>query len=178
MKRSISNRNSSRGLRQRRLQLAGLGILVMGLLYSCRAQSASLPAGFSEQTIGGTWNEAVGLLFEDNGRMYVWERAGRVWIIENGVKASTPLIDLNDEVGGWRDFGLLGFALDPNFRQNGYIYLLYVVDRHYLLNFGTPSYNPASNQYFAATIGRITRYTARSSDGFRSVDMTSRRILL
>src|SRR4051812_3305897 len=178
MKRSISNRNSSRGLRQRRLQLAGLGILVMGLLYNCHAQSASLPAGFSEQTIGGTWNEAVGLLFEDNGRMYVWERAGRVWIIENGVKASTPLIDLHEEVGGWRDFGLLGFALDPNFRANGYIYLLYVVDHHYLTKFGTTNYNASVDEYYEATIGRITRYTANASDGFRSVDMNSRRVLL
>lgn len=153
-----------------------------GLLFSCvlswRMEAATLPVNFSEQQIGGTWNEAVGLLFEDNGRMYVWERGGRVWIVENGVKSATPLIDISEEVGGWRDFGLLGFVLDPNFRQNGYIYLLYVVDRHYLMNFGTPNYNPASNQYFAATIGRITRYTARSSDGFRSVDMTSRRVLL
>ena len=29
-----------------------------------------------------------------------------------------------------------------------------------------------------ATIHRITRYTARSSDGFRSVDLASRKILL
>ncbi|PYJ97187.1 MAG: hypothetical protein DME23_16795, partial [Verrucomicrobia bacterium] len=88
------------------------------------------------------------------------------------------LIDLSEEVGGWRDFGMLGFALDPNFRVNGYLYLMYVVDRHYLMNYGTPNYNPASNEYFAATIGRITRYTARSSDGFKSVDYTSRRVLL
>jgi len=142
------------------------------------ALAATLPSGFTETQIGGTWNEAVGLLFEDNGRMYVWERAGRVWIVENGVKRSTPLIDLSEEVGGWRDYGLLGFALDPNFRSNGFIYLLYVVDRHHLMNFGTGSYNPAANEYFAATIGRITRYTARASDGFTSVDPASRRVLL
>src|SRR5207247_1056873 len=34
------------------------------------------------------------------------------------------------------------------------------------------------NEYFAATIGRITRYTARTSDGFKSVDYTSRLVLL
>ena len=73
---------------------------------------------------------------------------------------------------------MLGFALDPNFRANGYIYLLYVVDRYYLLNFGTPGYNPNSNAYFEATIGRLTRYTVRSSDGFRSVDPASRFVLI
>jgi glucose/arabinose dehydrogenase len=69
--------------------------------------------------------------------MFVWEKAGRVWIMENGVKNPTPLIDISEEVGDWRDFGLLGFALDPGFLSNGHIYLLYVVDRHHLLNFGT-----------------------------------------
>jgi len=153
---------------------------ILLLIFAGRAPvySATLPTGFTEQAIGGTWNEAVGLLFEENGRMYVWERGGRVWIVENGVKLSQPLIDISDEVGGWRDFGLLGFTLDPNFRQNGYIYLLYVVDHHHLVNFGTPNYNPTVNEYFRATIGRITRYTANAADGFRSVDPASRRILL
>jgi glucose/arabinose dehydrogenase len=145
-------------------------------------EGATLPGNFTETTIaapsGGNWNEAVGVLFEENGRMYVWERGGRVWIKEYGASTWSSFIDISEEVGGWRDFGLLGFVLDPNFRVNGYIYLMYVVDRHHLMDFGTPSYNPASNQYFAATIGRITRYTARSSDGFRTVDPASRRILL
>jgi PKD repeat protein len=143
---------------------------------------ATLPAGFSEQTItgptGGNWNEAVGIHFEDNGRMYVWERGGRVWIKEHGSVTWTKLIDISEEVGSWVDMGLLGFALDPNFRTNGYIYLMYVVDRHHLMNFGTPNYNPAVNDTFSATIGRITRYTARSSDGFTSVDLSTRHVLL
>src|SRR5437867_7578049 len=58
--------------------------------------SATLPSGFSEQDIGGTWNEAVGLTFDETGRMYVWERAGRVWIVDNGVKLASPLIDIHD----------------------------------------------------------------------------------
>ena len=140
--------------------------------------AATLPAGFVEQEIGGTWNEAVGLTFAPDGRMYVWERAGRVWIVENGVKSATPFLDISQEVGGWRDFGLLGFALHPDFYNNGHVYLLYVVDRHHLMHFGTGNYNSSSNQYFAATIGRITRYTARVSDGRRSVDPASRRVLL
>jgi len=147
------------------------------------AKAASLPPGFTEETLPGPWNEPVGLTFEPEqqtpgGRAYVWERSGRVWIVENGLKQSPPLIDISEEVGGWRDFGLLGFALHPDFRQNGYIYLAYTVDHHHLTKFGTPDYHPATNEYFMATIHRITRYTARASDGFRSVDYASRRILL
>ena len=142
----------------------------------------TLPAGFSEQAIGSGWDEPVGVAFDPSpdavNRVYVWERAGRVWIVENGVKLATPLLDISDEVGAWRDFGMLGLALHPNFHENGYIYVSYVVDRHHLLNVGTANYNPATNEYFAATIGRITRYTARASDGFRSVDPASRKILV
>src|SRR5881296_170409 len=48
----------------------------------------------------------------------------------------------------------------------------------YSFEFGTPSYNPNSNEYNAATIGRLTRYTCRSSDGFRSIDPASRLVLI
>src|SRR2546428_7213459 len=117
------------------------------------------------------------MTFDDSGWMYVWERAVKVWIQEYGASSWSLLIDIGEEVGGWRDFGMLGFALDPNFRVNGYLYLMYVVDRHYLMNYGTPNYNPSSNEYFAATLGRITRYTARYSAGFKSVGYTISRVL-
>lgn len=110
--------------------------------------------------------------------MYAWERGGKVWIVENGVKSATPFIDLREEVGGWRDFGLLGFCLDPNFTSNGYVYLFYVVDHHHLKYFGTPNYDPATDEYYQATIERITRYTARASDNFHSVDYSTRKVLL
>src|SRR6266850_7863127 len=145
--------------------------------------ATSLPAGFTEEIIPGPWNEPVGLTFEPDqqtsgGRAYVWERGGRVWILEDGVKQSPPLIDISEEVGAWRDHGLLGFAFHPNFRQNGYIYLAYTVDHHHLTKFGTPDYGPTTNEYFMATIHRITRYTAQVSDGFRSVDPASRKVLV
>src|SRR5207247_2094265 len=115
---------------------------------------------------------------QGQGRAYVWERTGKVWIVENGVKLAQPLIDITEEVGSWGDHGLMGFALDPAFQTNGYIYLFYIVDRHYLLYYGTPSYDPNANEYNNATIGRITRYTAKASDGFHSVDLASRKILV
>jgi glucose/arabinose dehydrogenase/subtilisin-like proprotein convertase family protein len=140
--------------------------------------ASTVPPGFTESAILGPWSDAVGLTFESNGRMYVWERTGRVWFKDPSDSGPSLLLDISEEVGAWEDHGMLGFALDPNFRVNGYIYLLYVVDRYYLLNFGTPGYDPTQNQYSEATIGRVTRYTCRSSDGFRSVDPASRQILI
>ena len=94
------------------------------------------------------------------------------------VKQDEPVLDISPEVGDWRDFGLIGVALDPNFDTNGLIYLLYVVDRHYLLNFGTANYSDAKDEYFNATIGRVTRYKIVSNGTKLTTDYTSRKILL
>ncbi|HHM21188.1 MAG TPA: PKD domain-containing protein, partial [Bacteroidetes bacterium] len=136
------------------------------------------PAGFTDQLFLSGWNEVAGFTWDANGRMYVWERDGRVWIVENGARLPNPLLDISDEVGGWRDFGLLGFALDPNFLSNGYFYLLYVVDRHHLFNAGTSQYDPNTNEYFAATIGRITRYQADGTTNYSTIVPGSRLVLV
>ncbi|WP_461491840.1 PQQ-dependent sugar dehydrogenase [Pontibacter sp. HJ8] len=137
------------------------------------------PSGFVVEEVGDDWNAAVGLTFSKDGeKMYVWEKAGKVWIVENGERLPVPMLDISEEVGDWGDHGLLGLALDPNFDSNGYIYLLYVVDRHHLLHFGTGNYSPAKNEYYDATIGRVTRYTARASDNRRTIDPNSRKVLL
>ncbi|MGQ0629111.1 MAG: PQQ-dependent sugar dehydrogenase [Phycisphaerales bacterium] len=137
-----------------------------------------VPPGFVDEPVATGFEEATGLTFDDDGRMFVWEKAGRVHIVENGVRLPTPLIDLRQEVNPWRDFGLLGFALDPHFHENGYVYLLYTVDYHHVQFFGTPQYNPATNNIFVNTIGRLTRYTARASDGLRTVDPATRLVLI
>jgi glucose/arabinose dehydrogenase len=145
------------------------------------AVSSGLPPGFSESDIGSGWNEVVGLAFSSDGaRLYAVERGGTVWIVEDGVKQPTPFLDISDEVGAFRDVGMLGFALHPNFEQNGYVYTLYVMDRYQLFNHGTPDYDPAllESQRFQATIGRISRFTADPSTGFRTVLAGSQRVLL
>ncbi len=91
-------------------------------------------------------------------------------------------------MGSWGDHGLLGFALHPNFKFNGYVYLLYVVDRDHLLNCDAsihdPSCSATTTDYSSATIGRITRYKANLPAGASdylnatSVDPLSRRVML
>ena len=155
------------------LILIFIGLFLFFLKDNLRAQ----PTGFSDNLYLGGWDQVAGFTWDNNGRMYVWETVGKVWVVVNGVKQSPALLDISAEVGAWRDFGLLGFALDPNFTTNGYIYLQYVVDRHHLLKFGTGQYNVATNEYFNATIGRITRYQVDIST-YASIVPNSRFVLL
>ncbi|MEJ1241371.1 putative Ig domain-containing protein [Chryseolinea sp. T2] len=146
-------------------------------LFATSVSAQTPPAGFATVTVSNQWTEAVGLTFNrDGSKMFVWERAGKVWVVANNQKQL--MLDISEEVGGWWDHGLLGFVLHPQFEQNGYFYIHYLVDRHYLINYGTPAYNPATNDFYSATISRVTRYTATPSGNGYTVDPASRKILL
>lgn len=136
-----------------------------------------LEPNFSDALVMGGWTEPVGATWDANGRLYVWEKRGMVWIVENGVRLPNPLLNIAEEVGNWRDHGFLGFALDPNFLSNGRIYGMYTVDRHHLMHHGTAGYSANANEYYAATIMRITRWTA-TGPGLSTVDYGSRTVLL
>lgn len=164
------------------------------------AQTAFQDPDFIETAIarpdGNAWSGVAGLVFAENGeRAYAWERGGRVWIINESAPVSVPMLDISDEVLEWADFGMLGFALDPGFATNGYLYLFYVVDRHHLehctepaAGFGPPECDALYDPTFTvtqtrATIGRITRYTADAGGAADfsqavSVDPDSRKVLL
>ena len=121
----------------------------------------------------------MGITFDENGTGYIWEKGGRVLLLdEAGNQLSEPLINISDEVGNWWDHGCLGFVLHPNFLENGYFYLFYVVDRHHLMHFGTPTYDANTNTYTDATIARITRYTADPSTNFTTTIEGSRKVLV
>ena len=171
----------------RRLRLAHrtpIGALASAFLLLASAASfaaplAAPPAGFVVDTIGGAFSEVVRVTNLPDGRLLAWERGGRVWMMgADGTRLPNPVLDIRGEVGAWRDFGLLGLAVDPNFPNSPHVYLLYVVDRHHLRFAGTPQYNPNVDEYFAASIGRVTRYTLDASTNFSTVSPTSRRILL
>ncbi len=136
---------------------------------------AQVPNGFVDQVHSSNWQNPTGLVFDSNGKMYVWEKDGKVYVVENNVK--TLFLDISEEVATYGDYGILGFALDPNFINNGHVYLYYVVDRHYLLNFGTEGYDP-NNSLEGATIARVTRYTNPTPETPTTVDYGSRLVLL
>jgi len=76
-----------------------LVLLVCVLLGASPVSAQTFPAGFVNTTVGGYWPELAGFTFDDVGTMYAWERAGRIWILENDVKLPTPLLDIREEVG-------------------------------------------------------------------------------
>lgn len=146
----------------------------MGVFFVSFAQ---MPTNFQDNSYASGFNGVNGITFDANGRMYAWEKEGRVHI-RNTDGSWSLLMDISEEIDPVGDHGLKGFALDPNFLTNGYFYMMYEVDRHHLLYYGTSEYDPNANAWAQATIGRITRYTANVSINSATVDSSSRFVLL
>ncbi|MEE2681978.1 MAG: PQQ-dependent sugar dehydrogenase [Planctomycetota bacterium] len=160
-----------------------LTILALLMTTSCNAADGIPPGpeGFVGRELLGSWSQPVGSLAVLDDTTLVWEKGGQIWLVDgSGIAASQPLLDISPEVGNWRDHGLLGLVVHPDFVNNGWIYLYYVVDRHHLLYHGTPSYSAHQNLYFDATICRLTRYTVEfDSQGLIDrIDHGSRAVLL
>jgi glucose/arabinose dehydrogenase len=67
------------------------------------------------------------------GRLYVTERTGSIWIMENGRFLSEPLITFGAPFISRGEGGLMGIALDPDLLSNHYIYIMhsYIEDGQY-----------------------------------------------
>jgi uncharacterized repeat protein (TIGR01451 family) len=67
-----------------------------------------------------------GVYFAHDGRVFVTEKNGQVWLYHNLVDTAPVLFaDISSEVHTVGDRGLLGFALDPRFPEVPRVYMLY-----------------------------------------------------
>lgn len=157
-------------------------LVFLSTLFCERAYSQA--TGFTDELYSTGINKGVGFVTDATGRFYVWEQDGRIWTIKDGVKSSTPLIDLSEEIIPSSQMGLLGVVLDPDFLNNGFIYLYYSVDVYYEQYHDTPGYDISqldggSAYWPLPSIGRLTRYKVINlANNFPSIDLSSRTILL
>jgi glucose/arabinose dehydrogenase len=79
---------------------------------------------FIVETVAGGFVTATTFAFIDQERMLVGQKNGVIWLVENGITRPTPLYTIPNVNTYW-DRGLLGLTIDPNFAQNGYIYVSY-----------------------------------------------------
>ncbi|NND08017.1 MAG: T9SS type A sorting domain-containing protein [Saprospiraceae bacterium] len=151
-----------------------LGLLID--LTTVMAQ-ATYPDGFTDELISEDFFAPVGIAFPDSHLIYVWEQHGLIHSLKDGIKLDTPLLDIQAEVSAAGEHGMLGMVLDPNFKNNGYLYVSYVVDPHHLNYFGTPEYDSTDTDSWNATIGRVARFQVNVTS-FTEVIPGSRKVLL
>ena len=61
----------------------------------------------------------------DSQRIYVVEQGGRIQIVLNGQRQTTPFLDISDRLGSGGERGLLGLAFHPDFSTNRLLYVNY-----------------------------------------------------
>jgi glucose/arabinose dehydrogenase len=127
-----------------------------------------LPPGFvaEDATPNDAFLDPTAMAFVGEQRFLVAEQRGVVWMVDQGVKLTTPVIDLSDEVLGAGDRGLLGLTVDPAFATNRYVYLLYTVEPD---SSGTDLADDA--------FGRLTRYQMSATDP-DLIDPATRTVLM
>lgn len=101
--------------------------MALGLGCSIGAASAqSLPAGFNLDNRLSGRSAPTGVYFAHDGRVFVTEKGGTIYVYQNLLDpAPQLLVDLSSQVHDFWDRGLLGFALDPRFPEQPYVYVQY-----------------------------------------------------
>jgi glucose/arabinose dehydrogenase len=106
----------------RHLLLRSVLALLALLALPLPLRAATLPAGFSETSIGGLTNPTAMAMAPD-GRIFVCQQGGALRVIRNNALLPAPFVTVTVDSQGER--GLLGVAFDPDFLTNHYLYLYY-----------------------------------------------------
>jgi len=153
--------------RRVRATLLALALTPALIASSARAQTFQDTDFYVENAASGaSFTAPVALAFAPDGRIFVGEKSGLVYIIEDGNKLATPFIDLQWDVLDHWDRGLLGLVLDPDFANTGYVYFLYTFD-----------WNGGGDEQRTDVPGRLVRYTASTADP-NVANVNSRLVLL
>ena len=124
-----------------------IGLVTIGfMLTPLLVEAAIIEPGFESETVVSGLTLATAMDFAPDGRIFIAEKSGTIKVVKNGVLLAEPLVTLTD-VNTFGDRGLLGIAVDPNFSNNGHIYVSYTYEN-------TPGQNVAG-----AKTGRIARLT-------------------
>src|SRR5687768_5336056 len=118
-----------------RLVVALYAILAVALISTghrspLHAQTAPTTiAGFTDTVVLRGFSRPTVVAFASDGRVFVGEKAGIIKVFDSvGDQTATVFADLRVRVHNWGDRGLLGMALDPEFPEKPYIYMLYTHD--------------------------------------------------
>jgi glucose/arabinose dehydrogenase len=89
-----------------------------------------LPSGYSLTPVATGLNLPTNLAWLPDGTQLLVEKAGFVRTIKNGVVSSTPMVDITATTNDYWDRGLLGVAVDPDYTNNHYLYLLHTYENN------------------------------------------------
>ncbi len=94
----------------------------------------TLPPGFSATVFASGLTNPTRMAFAPDGRLFVCEQSGRIWIFRDGNRVPVPFLFLSNNVISVSEAGLLGLAFDPGFETNQFFYLYYTTTNGFVHN--------------------------------------------
>lgn len=113
---------------------------------------------------------------DGSGRLFVYDQAGLVYVVSNGIKLQDPLLDVRERLvplGDYEERGLLGLAVHPNFADNPFLYTYTSEPIGPAADFTTVLPDGATNNHQSV----IAEWRMDTTDSNR-VDISSRREIL
>ncbi len=89
------------------------------------AQAGNYPANFTESVVATGLQSPSGMVVAADGRVFIGDQKGRVWVVVNDSMRSTPVLNIQAKVDYNVERGMQGIVLDPDFAVNGFIYAFY-----------------------------------------------------
>jgi len=84
------------------------------------------PAGVVWAAVVGGFRRPVDIQHAGDGRLFVVEQRGLIWIVQSGAVRPDPFLDISDRVNdGANEQGLLGLAFHPDYGANGRFFVNY-----------------------------------------------------
>lgn len=81
----------------------------------------AVPAGFADLPVASGLDHPVAMDFAPDGRIFVTQQNGDLRVIKDGALLAAPFAHFDVATSGER--GLLGVTFDPDFSNNGYVYV-------------------------------------------------------
>lgn len=97
--------------------------LLLVLAVVTRSQAETLPANVTDTMVAPYFSSPSALAAAPDGRVFVGEQAGDVWLISNGTRQSQPFATLPAD--GYSDRGIMSILCDPDFTTDHRLYIYF-----------------------------------------------------
>ena len=149
-------------------------VAALGLVTTFAAHSINLPENFVVETYVSGIDRPIEMSWTTDGRLFVAQKSGIVWVVENDALLPTPFIDIRGDVNAYADRGLLGMTVHPNFPTTPYVYVAYTYDPPETA--GQPGL--AAPNEAGVRVSRVVRLTADPATGFNTAIPGSEFVLM
>ena len=123
-----------------------------------------VPDGFEDSLVASIASPAA-LAFTPDGRLLIASQVGQIFVYEDGTLLGNAALDLGADVCVYRERGLLGVTVDPEFASNHFIYVTYSFNKH----------GDCAEEGPSTPVGRVSRFEL---DDDNTVDRLSEVVLI